>query len=222
MRSFPVLIALLLSLTALPVLAQEPAPDSDPTYANLKPVPDAKVAKAWADPDADFKRYTRFAILEPYVAFKKNWKRDHRMVGNSDMERIKKGLANMFVEEFTAVLEDGGFPVVSAGGQTVTNAGEDVLVIRPALIDLDVNAPDTMEAGRSVTYVANAGSVTLYLELLDSTSGQMLARAVDRQSGRDEPFLQMSSRVYNSAEARKVIKKWAGLLRDRFKEIQSR
>ena len=216
MRRLPALAALLLSLTALPALAQEPAaPAPDATYENLKPVADAKVAKAWADPDADFKRYTKFVILEPYVAFKKNWKRDHREVMGRDMERIKTGLATLFREEFTAVLEDGGFPVV-------TGSGEDVLIIRPALIDLDVTAPDVQTAGRSTTYVANAGAVTLYIELIDSTTGAMIARAVDRKQAREETFLQMSSRVYNSAEARKVIKKWAELLRDRFKEIHSR
>ena len=77
-------------------------------------------------------------------------------------------------------------------------------------------------AGRSITYVANAGAVTLYIELLDSTTGAMLARAVDRKAGRETTGFQMSSRVYNSAEARRVIKKWAELLRDRFKEIHSR
>ena len=212
MRMFPAFAALLLSLCTLSAFAQEPAPESDATYDNLKLVPNTKVAKVWADPSADFKQYTKFAILEPFVAFKKNWTRDHRRVTNSEMERIKKGLATMFVEEFTAVLEDGGFPVV-------TSAGDDVLVLRPALIDLDVNAPDTMEAGRTTTYVANAGAVTLYLELIDSASGQMLARAVDRKAGRDTVGFQMSSRVYNSAEARRLLKTWAGLLRDRFKEI---
>jgi hypothetical protein len=215
MKLLPALAALLLSLPALPLLAQEPAPEMDATYENLQPVEGAKVAKAWADPNADFKRYTKFTILEPYVAFKKNWKREHRRATERDMERIKRGLADLFTEEFTAVLEEGGFPVV-------TGAGEDVLVIRPALIDLDVTAPDVMEPGRTTTYVANAGAVTLYIELLDSTTGAMLARAVDRKAAREETFLHMSSSVYNSAEARRLLKKWAALLRDRFKEIHSR
>jgi hypothetical protein len=212
MRLFPAFAALLLSLSALFALAQEAAPDTDATYENLRPVQDAKVAKAWADPDADFKRYNKFVILQPYVAFKKNWKRDHRNVLGRDMERIKTGLANLFMEEFTAVLEEGGFPVV-------TGAGEDVLVIRSALIDLDVTAPDTMEPGRTTTFITSAGAVTLYIELIDSTTGAMLARAVDRKAARDEVYMHMSSRVYHSAEARRVLKKWAGLLRDRFKEF---
>jgi hypothetical protein len=50
----------------------------------------------------------------------------------------------------------------------------------------------------------------------------MLARAVDRKSAREETFMQMSSLEYNSAEARRLLRKWAELLRDRFKEIHSR
>jgi hypothetical protein len=142
-------------------------------------------------------------------------------VTKRDMDKIKQGLANIFTEEFQEVLEAGGFPVVSSGTQTVTSAGEDVLIIRPALIDLDVTAPDVMSPGLTTTYVANAGAVTLYIELIDSTSGQMLARAVDRKGARDEAGMMMSSRVYNSAEARRLIKKWADLLVARFREIHT-
>jgi hypothetical protein len=62
------------------------------------------------------------------------------------------------------VLEEDRYAVVD-------EAGEDVLLIRPAIINLDVNAPDTPQAGRSMTYVASAGEMTLYLEAYDSEPG---------------------------------------------------
>ncbi|OGT79999.1 MAG: hypothetical protein A3H91_04360 [Gammaproteobacteria bacterium RIFCSPLOWO2_02_FULL_61_13] len=202
--------ACLLLLTTAPG-AQEPAESWD----GLKLVPGTKVAAAYVHPDADFRQYGKFVITEPYIAFKKDWKREHRDVSASEMERIKERLGHLFVEVFTEALEEGGFPVV-------TSTGEDVLVLRPALIDLDVTAPDIMTAGRSRTYVTSAGAVTLYIELLDGATGAMLARAIDRKAGRNTTSFQISSSVYNAAEARTVLKFWAGLLRDRFKEIHGR
>ena len=204
-------VMVLLFSTAAILNAEEPPATVD----GLQLVPDTKVAAVYADPEADFKRYNKFVILKPYVAFKKHWERDHRGVSPSDMERIKEELANLFVEVFTETLEVGGFPIV-------TGTGEDVLVLRPALIDLDVTAPDVMTAGRSRTYVTSAGAVTIYLELLDSTTGAMLARAIDRKGARESSTFQISSSVYNSAEARRLLKLWAGLLRDRLKAIHGK
>lgn len=199
-----------LALLALPALAGEYPQE---TVEGLKLLPDTKVAAAWVHPEADFSQYRKFAILKPYVAFKKHWERDHRRVSNRDMERIKEGLANLFVEVFTETLEEGGFEVVTA-------AGDDVLVLRPALIDLDVAAPDVMTGGRVTTYTASAGAVTIYIELLDSTTGALLARAIDRKAARDWGTFQMTTSVSNVAEARRMLKHWAGLLRDRLKSIQ--
>jgi hypothetical protein len=79
-----------------------------------------------------------------------------------------------------------------------------------------------MTAGRSRTYVTNAGAVTIYIELLDSTTGALLARAIDRKAARDFSTFQISSSVYNSAEARRMLKAWAGLLVERFKSVHGR
>jgi len=203
---------MVLLLSSAPIVNADEPPA---TVDGLQLVPDTKVAALYVLPEADFKRYNKFAILKPYVAFKKHWERDHRRVTPSDMERIKEGLANLFVEVFTEILEEGGFPVV-------TGAGEDVLVLRPALIDLDVTAPDVMTAGRTRTYVTSAGAVTIYIELLDSTTGALLARAYDRKGARESSTFELSSSVSNSAEARRLLKMWAGLLRDRLQAIHGK
>lgn len=211
MNRLSMLLFVLLSGAVLRAGAQE----SDPINESLKLVPDTKLAKVFMDPDADFKRYTKFAILEPYVAFRKHWERDHRDVRTSDMDRIKRGLANLFLEEFQTAIEADGY-------QLVEGAGEDVLVLRPALIDLDVAAPDVRSAGRTTNYVANAGAVTLYVEVLDSSTGAVLARVIDRKAARDTVTFQIANSVYNSAEARKIIKYWAETLRNGFKELHNR
>ena len=60
------------------------------------------------------------------------------------------------------------------------DADYDVLLRRPAIIDLDIAAPDTMSAGRSRTFTTSTGAATLYIELFDSASGASIGRAADQ------------------------------------------
>jgi hypothetical protein len=158
-------------------------------------------------------------ILDAHVAFRKGWIRDknrssvHRITGK-DVERIKGDVAELFHETFVEVLSaKGGYPVVSA-------AGDDVLLLRPAIIDLDVTAPDVPTAHRSYNFAASAGAATLYLELYDSVSGEILARAVDRKAAnRPGDIMRWANKASNRAEGKKVIAKWARLLRARLDEL---
>ena len=212
-RFIAVLVTVLFSLAGTGVRAQET--DTEGMFEGLVKVPDSKASVAYVLPEADFSVYKRVAVLRPLVAFKKNWKREHRGVSNADMERIKERMANLFEEVFRDVLEEGGYPVV-------TDSGDDVLVVRPAIINLDAHAPDTMNAGRSTTFVTSAGEATLYVELYDSVTSTLLAKAMDRRFARDMDRMQWASSVYNRAEAAKIIKHWASILRDRLDEIHGR
>jgi hypothetical protein len=102
------------------------------------------------------------------------------------------------------------------GYEVVDVADYDVLVLRPAIIDLDITATDTRSAGRSRTATATAGSATLVLELFDSVSGQIIARAADRQRVRSRGGrVAFSNRITNVAEARRMFGSWADILRER-------
>jgi hypothetical protein len=197
------------------VNASYAADQADLSYDGLERVKASKIAAAYVHPEADFSAYKKIMLLDPHVAFKKNWKKAHRGVSNSHMDRMKRRTSDLFRHVFTDVMEESGYPVVN-------EAGDDVLLVRPAIIDLDVSAPDKQTAGRSYTFTTNAGSATLYVELFDSSSGAILARGLDRKHARSTSTFQLSSSVYNSSEGRKIFKKWAGILRDRLNEIQGR
>ncbi len=125
-------------------------------------------------------------------------------------------MAQVFREVFVEELDTEG------DYQVVDEIGDDVMIIRPAIIDLDVTAPDTGGAGRSRTYTSSAGAATLYVELYDSVTGEILARAIDRKAGRGYGHLRWSNRVSNSAEAKRVLREWAGLLRQRLDEVHGK
>ncbi len=184
---------------------------ADVSFDGLERIEGANVAMAYIDPDADFSVFKRVVILEPAVAFRSNWQRDQnrsrrRNIRTADMERIQRDVAALFTVVFTERLEAGGFEVVDV-------AGDDVLALRPAIIDLDVSAPDIGTSGRSRTYTASTGAATLYIQLFDSVSGDILGRAADRQVARRAGGrVTWSNRVTNTAEARRLFIRWGDQL----------
>ena len=181
------------------------------TYDGLVPVKNARVAMAYIHPEADFSVFKRVAILEPFVAFRSNWQRNQnrsrsRNVRAGDVERIKADVADLLRDVFVERLQAAGFDIVN-------EAADDVLVLRPAIIDLDITAPDIRRTGRGRTYTATGGAATLYIELLDSVTGQKLGRAADRQAARrGGGMMTWNNRVTNTADARRMFGRWADKL----------
>ena len=219
-NSIPALVCLTLGVSGIGAPVASHAQDVPETsHDGLVLVEGSRAQLVYTLPDADFSGYDSFYILEPGVAFRKNWRRDfnrnssQRQVTEADMERIKLGMQELFLEVFTEELEDGGYSVVD-------DFGANVLILRPAIIDLDVTAPDIQSAGRSQSFATNAGSARLYVEFFDSVTGQILARAIDSQRARENPTFTWASSVSNRAEARRILRRWAGMLVDSLDEVR--
>lgn len=201
------------SLVSIVSFAKQKNEIPEYTVEGLKLVPDTKgIALVWAEPGVDLAQYDRVYLVEPYVAFKKNWQRDQNRnrgtkVRTADMDRIKIHIKELFMEVFTEELENGGYSLAN-------ERAEDVLIVKPAIIDLDVNAPDVMSAGRTRTFTTTAGSMTLYMELYDSETDDLLAKALDPTSDRDSGFMQWQSGPANRAAAKRMMKPWAKALRE--------
>ena len=193
----------------------------DITEDGLVRVPDSKLAIVYAEPGATLAQYQRIQMLDAYVAFKKNWARDQSKgsisrirVSDRDMEKIKNTLAQEFNTVFRTTLEEGGYEVVE-------ESAEDVLLVRPAIINLDVNAPDLPTAGRSTTYAQTAGEMTLYLEIYDSVTGDLIAKALDRRmDGNNSGFYTWANSVSNKAAAQRILKGWSSILLDALNEAK--
>ena len=205
-------LIMLTPLLLLPLASSaEEHKGAEPGWDGLVEIESSNIAAAFIDPEADFSGFKRVEILQPYVAFRSNWLRDQnrsrtRNVRPSDVERIKSDIASIFVGVFTERLEAAGYEVVNY-------ADEDVLVLRPAIIDLDVVAPDVRSPGRSRTYVADSGAATIFLELFDSVSGDLLGRGIDRRVARRGGGMAVNAnRVTNRADARREMRAWADTL----------
>jgi hypothetical protein len=196
-----------------------PAPPAE--WDGLILQPGTRLNSVWVKPDAEIAAY-RSVMLDPVeVRFARNW--DPNTGGRSqlsrlnadDMAAIQAGLAELFREVFREELARGGYELVD-------QPGPDTLRVSAAIVDLYVTAPDTMAPGRTRTYTANAGRMTLVAELRDSTTGEILARAVDARSGRNTGTMEITNRVTNTAEARRVIRIWATALRQGLDEMYGR
>ena len=185
------------------------------THDGLHLVTGSKMERAWVKPGEDFSQYSRVGLLDCYVAFKKHWQLNHPGMRTYDMNRIKKSLAEEFRKVFTEELQKNGYPIA-------TGSGNDVLLVRPAIIDLDIAAPDTMSDVSSVTFTASAGSMALYVELYDSVSNEILARAVDRRAARHIGDVEITSISTNTDDARRLMEHWADLLVSKLDEVHGK
>lgn len=209
-----IMAAIFLSATLALTAQADDFPEQD--KYGLERVEVNNLRAVYVRPGATLEPYKRLALLDCYVEFQKDWQKNYnaqargagQRVSDADLERIKQDVADEFRKVFTKELEtDGGYEIVD-------EAAPDVLVLRPAIINLAVTAPDTRAPGRVTTIVSSAGQMTLYLELYDSESNELLARVLDPRAARNRGGGSLGNSVVNKAEADRILRRWADILRD--------
>ena len=92
--------------------------------------------------------------------------------------------------------------------------GPDVLIIEGALLDIVSNVPPDI-VGSGEIYLDRVGEATLVLQLVDSMSGEVLARAAERRAAQPAGRMGIqSSPVTTWNEVRRLARRWAVKLRD--------
>jgi len=209
MKTATWLVALVLSTAFGAVLAAEQAPES---WDGLVEVKSKKMDAAYLMPGADFRAYTKVMIDPSQVAFQKDWMKtinqQHRSVSgkvtDADAAKILEAARTNFDDVFAEGFTKAGVPVVKT-------PGPDVLRVSTAVVNLYVNAPDTMQAGRSTSYTTEAGEATLILEARDSMSGALLGRVLDRRETRQSSTMMAANSVTNMADFRTLVRTWASI-----------
>jgi hypothetical protein len=174
-------------------------------------------------PNVEFKAYKRVRLDPVQVAMDKSWDPNEGRVGlqgrlsSEDILRIRGELSQAFRDVFAEHLSKSAYPLVATNG-------EDVLLVQAALINVYINAPDTMmdSGGTARSFAMDAGRMTLVMQLVDSVTGQILARVVDTRQGPATGSLKWSNSVTNSAEVRRVIGQWADALCKALDEVNGR
>jgi hypothetical protein len=208
-----------LALIGVLVLGMGCASNSPPaqSFDGLVLVPDTAFGEVYLRPGAQLSGFGSYGLEACSVAFRKNWLRDQNnasmdlgsRLNQRDVERIKKSLGAACDKAFRSALEEAPpYQLVDS-----FDGGETVMMLRPEIINLDISAPEKFSSSMSRSYTTEAGEMTLVLEGLDGTTGEVLFRVVDRQRSRDTMRLQWTNSVTNQAAANRVLKSWAGQLR---------
>lgn len=178
---------------------------TDVTEDGLVRVPSTRKAGVYRAPDVKFAHYQRVMLSPALVDFRKRSNSDNTArVGSSikqglkpsERERISNELVKYFHDELVEeLIERGGFILVDA-------PGPDVIRIDPIIADLDITAPDAGTTPGVRSYVKNAGSMTLIVNLYDATANVPIARVIDIEKGREYLGLNVANQVTNAEEAR--------------------
>ena len=213
-RRLAPIMAFCLAIAVVPAAslrAGEPLPKTSKEGLELRKQTKQRVV--YVKPGATISQYGSVSILDPYIEFSKDWLRSYnsstrgasQKISDQDLEKAKQELVTQFKTIFREELTKGGYEVKDT-------AGPGVLVLRPALINIQVNAPDLMTPGRSTTYVESAGQMTLYLELWDGGTNTILARVLDAQSD-STVYTQNANSVTNKWASERMLRDWADELR---------
>lgn len=208
-RSVLTILVLCMSMS-FTVIAQEQVPP-DVTVDGLHRVDGTKMALVYAQPGVDLSQYKRIYLVQPQVSFIKDWLNFQnntlrQRVTVDDMQRIKTELAALFMEVFKDELQNNG------GYELVDFAAEDVLIVHPSIVDLNVISPDTPGTRNQRSAIASVGSMFLFMELIDSVTGDKLVKAMDNKYDRTRTS-RASNKVRNERAAREMLGEWAELLR---------
>jgi hypothetical protein len=205
-RIFP--IAWLVVATILMPLSRASADSLPANWDNLVKVDSKKMAGVYLLPGADFRPYTKVMLDPTEVSFKKDWMREHNnstaftsRVTSADVHKAIEKAQSLFGEVLAKAFTDAGYQIVTA-------PGDDVLRLRTAVANLDVDAPD-VAVGRVRTATEYAGSATVVFEARESMSGALLGRAVDARAAGDTSVFFFRNRATNYSDFQQLFRRWA-------------
>ena len=208
-----VVMALVMAGCASAPPTVQTGPDAEVSYDGLHLVDNSVFKMAWADPDADWARYNKFipggAVYE-FRAVKKGSSTARATSSQSEFWIDDKSRAKLEEETKNIFTEE----LAKSTRFTVTDArAADALIIRGALHDIVSNVPSTANtAGRSEVYLSSVGEATLILEAVDSLSGEVIFRAVERRAAAPSTGGVRANSVTTWSEVRRMVRRWATTL----------
>lgn len=216
-------LAATLALGALLAGCATRAPEQE-TYDGLVPVKDTDLEFAWIKPDLPLAAFDKvmlapvelqFRAVRPLTGPVTAQRSNRTEFPISDASREK--LAQIVNEQFREEL--GKNPRFTLTDQR----GPAVLTIKPMLIDIVSRVPPE-GPGREDIFIDEVGEATLVVDIVDSVSGETVARAADRRKA--EPAGSVgsfgalrSNQVTTWQEVRRLADRWGRLLTQRIEAL---
>jgi hypothetical protein len=213
-QKLPSALAVVIVISMMIACASEPTiqtgPEAEISFDGLHRVDNSVFRFVWVEPEIDLARYSKI-LPGPaefrYRAVRATGQRSSANefpIADEDRARFESIVSEIFDEE----LSNSQF-------FTITDAsGPDTLIVVGALDDIVSRVPP-QRTGRGDIWISSVGEATLILEIIDSMSGEVLARAVDRRAAQPASRTGVrSSTVSSTAEVRRLARRWATQLRN--------
>ena len=182
------------SLVALGATLLMLAACSTTTYDSFRPVKGRQVEIAYLNTAADFSGYRRLSADDMGIYYP-----SHITPSEQDLTRVRTAFRDAFMTEL-------------AEYDIVDEQAPDVLHISASLVDLRNTAADRLpQLSSDINEILQAGKLTFVIEMSDSVSGRVWARAADTERA-PEIDLPEDGDV-DDAEVRAAAQHWAELLR---------
>ncbi len=193
--------------------------EAEVTHDGLTRLDKTVLDVVWARTDIDLSGYKKIMLDGVGVEYRPSKGPFSGRAGSSSTSIARSSAKDYQLDDATKkVFEDeiaGAFVEEMARSEKyeiVDQPGPDVLLVRGGLLDVvSMVPPEPM--GRGAIFIDSVGEATLVLELRDSESNAILARAVDRRAAQSTGTFTESNRVTNRAEVRRLGRRWASTLR---------
>jgi hypothetical protein len=186
-----------------------PGPE-ETTPDGLVRVPSRKAGGVYRAPDASFSQYQRLIFEPPSISFVAGWRDTHSEITDSEITRIRTEAARIFREEFARVLIERG-PYTFA-----EDPAPDVLIVSPAIEDLDIAAPGAGATSDKQSFVNRPVKMKITGELRDAASGRLVGRVIMFESEDRYAFgdFRLANRTQTAHEERLAFAKWSRLFQE--------
>jgi len=185
-------LALLCTAIALMMLASACTTTTTQSFNVTK---NPKVEASVIAVDADFGRYDRILANDMGIFFPAD-----AAPSDADQERTRQIFRKAFLDELVDY-------------QIVRSKGPTALEVQPTLIDLrQAKSPELPGMRRELREIARPGAIVFLMELKDSRSGEILARAADSASA--PAFSTSTASITDWGAVEDAAARWARLFRE--------
>lgn len=211
--------SLLVACASEPTL--QTGPNAEVSFDGLVRVDNARFAGAWVDPEVDLSRFKKIMPGGAEFEFRsvdkvsssaaRSSSQREFFISESDQLKLEQMMDEIFNEELSK----------SEIYEITDEPGPDVMIVRGGLLDIVSYVPPDIR-GRGNIYLDQVGAATLVIEIVDSLTGEVVARAVERSAAEPAGSMGMqSTSVTNWQEVRRLARRWARKLRDGLEALVS-
>jgi hypothetical protein len=193
--------------------------DSEVTADGLRRLDSSGFPLAWLRPRAELSDYDSFELI--YIGA--TYREPPRHLASAKPGSRSYALPEQVAEDFAASLRRSFRKALTRAGlhRREDGLGSRSLVVRVALIDLEINAPLRISGDEDLIWMDKLGTATVTIDLFDAESRARLGHFAERNQIRPVSSRAIRARASDAVyEMDRICRKWAHQLRQLLEVLQ--